>query len=79
MTAIHLRSCGGVLGAQDRRNAALDALSDATLWVLATLREWRRRSRDRAQLAALDRRLLADIGLTAGDRDFLVNKPFWKE
>jgi uncharacterized protein YjiS (DUF1127 family) len=54
-------------------------LSDATGWVLATLGEWRRRSRDRAELATLNARTLADIGLTHGEAEFLANKPFWKE
>jgi uncharacterized protein YjiS (DUF1127 family) len=43
------------------------------------LREWRRRARDRAELAALDERTLADIGLTRADAEFLANKPFWRE
>ena len=47
--------------------------------VLATLREWRRRARDRADLAGLDNRMLTDIGLTRADAEFLINKPFWKE
>jgi uncharacterized protein YjiS (DUF1127 family) len=79
MTAIHLQPCGESIGGHDRRHAALDALSDATLWVFATLREWRRRSRERAELAMLDARTLADIGLTQGEAEFLANKPFWKE
>jgi uncharacterized protein YjiS (DUF1127 family) len=45
----------------------------------ATIRQWRRRHRERAELAALDDRTLADIGLTRGDAEFLVNKPFWRE
>lgn len=77
MTAIHLHSSRGFRG--DRRHAALDALSDATHWAFGTLREWRRRARDRAELAALDGRMLADIGLSRGDAEFLINKPFWKE
>ncbi|HEV8679582.1 MAG TPA: DUF1127 domain-containing protein [Stellaceae bacterium] len=75
MTAIPLRDHPRAL----RRRAALDALSEATAWVLATFGEWRRRSRERAQLAALDDRMLKDIGLTRSDREFLANKPFWKE
>jgi uncharacterized protein YjiS (DUF1127 family) len=74
MTAIHLHT-----GHDHRRHAALDALSDATDWVLATLREWRRRSRDRHQLAQFNERMLADIGLTRGDAEFIANKPFWRE
>lgn len=76
MTAINLYTAGR---RHHRRAAALDALSDATFWVLATIGEWRRRNRDRAELATLDRRMLADIGLAEAEREFLVNKPFWKE
>jgi uncharacterized protein YjiS (DUF1127 family) len=79
MTAIHLHSYRESLGRHGRRHAALDALSDATGWVLATLHEWRRRSRDRAELSTLDARTLADIGLSQGEAEFLANKPFWKE
>jgi len=46
--------------------------------VLATLREWRRRSHDRAELANLDDSMLKDIGLSRGDAEFLSNKPFWR-
>src|SRR5262245_3407300 len=46
--------------------------------VLATLREWRRRSHDRAELAGLDDRMLKDIGLTRCDAEFLGNQPFWR-
>jgi len=79
MTAIHLQSYRESVSRRDRRHAALDALSDATGWLLATLREWRRRNRDRAELATLDARTLTDIGLTQGEAEFLANKPFWRE
>ena len=62
-----------------RRQSALDALSDATAWALGTLRRWRQRRRERDQLARLDARMLADIGLSRGDAEFLINKPFWRE
>lgn len=61
------------------RRDALSALSDAGGQVVATLREWRRRARERAELAALDDRTLKDIGLTRADAEFLTNKPFWRE
>jgi uncharacterized protein YjiS (DUF1127 family) len=44
----------------------------------ALLREWRRRSRDRAELANFDDRMLRDIGLTRVDALFEINKPFWR-
>jgi uncharacterized protein YjiS (DUF1127 family) len=47
--------------------------------VLSTLREWRRRARDRAELSKLDHRMLRDIGLTQADAEFLSSKPFWRE
>ena len=78
MTAIFLQPSHDRPG-RLRHAGALDALNDAAGWVLATLRRWRERSRGRAQLAALDDRMLCDIGLTRGDREYLANKPFWKE
>ena len=62
-----------------RHRAGLDALNEATEWVFGTLREWRRRIRARSELAGLDDRMLQDIGLTHAEREFLVNKPFWRE
>ena len=50
-----------------RRHNAVQALSDAGNHFLATLGEWRRRNRERAELAALDDRMLKDIGLTRVD------------
>jgi len=82
MTAIPIEPCRDGSGALRRRavrHAALEALDDATQWAFATWREWRRRGRDRAELAALDERTLADIGLTRGDAEFLINKPFWRD
>jgi uncharacterized protein YjiS (DUF1127 family) len=62
-----------------RHHTLRRTLTDATDGVLATLREWRRRARDRAQLARLDDRMLKDIGLTRADAQFLSDKPFWRE
>jgi uncharacterized protein YjiS (DUF1127 family) len=42
--------------------------------LLAVLREWRRRRRNRRELAALDDRTLRDIGLSRGDIDYLDSK-----
>jgi uncharacterized protein YjiS (DUF1127 family) len=78
MTAIHLQPCRDGDGAA-RRRAVLDSLDDAAHWALANLRLWRQRRRERAELAALDERTLADIGLSRGEAEFLSNKPFWRE
>jgi uncharacterized protein YjiS (DUF1127 family) len=75
MAAIHWQTTQG----QARQHNAVLALSDAGNHVIATLREWRRRVRERGQLAQLDDRMLKDIGLTRADAEFLTNKPFWRE
>ena len=62
-----------------RRHHAVHSLSDAGNHVVAMLREWRRRNRERAELGALNDRMLKDIGLTRADAEFLSNKPFWRE
>jgi uncharacterized protein YjiS (DUF1127 family) len=43
--------------------------------ILAT---WRRRARERRELATLDARGLRDLGLSASDVNFEANKPFWR-
>jgi len=46
---------------------------------IATLREWRRRARDRSQLGSLSDTMLQDIGISRAEAVFLANKPFWRE
>jgi uncharacterized protein YjiS (DUF1127 family) len=41
------------------------------------LNTWRRRARERRELAYLDHRTLRDLGLTEGQAQFEANKPFW--
>ena len=45
---------------------------------LAMLRQWHRRSRDRAELARFDERMLRDIGIPRADVCREINKPFWR-
>lgn len=47
-----------------------------SVWKL--LRLWRQNSRTRRQLAALDERLLSDVGISHGERMEELNKPFWR-
>ena len=61
------------------RHNAVQALGDAAHHLVGTVREWRRRIRERGELSALDDRMLKDIGLTRADAEFLSNKPFWRE
>jgi uncharacterized protein YjiS (DUF1127 family) len=46
--------------------------------ILATLNQWRARSHWRRQLARLDSRDLADIGITRAEQFVECNKPFWR-
>jgi uncharacterized protein YjiS (DUF1127 family) len=46
---------------------------------LATLREWRRRIRERHELAGLSDRMLSDIGISRAEAEFFADKPFWRE
>ena len=45
---------------------------------LATLRIWRKRQRDRRQLAQLSPRDLHDVGLSWSDIVYEAEKPFWR-
>jgi uncharacterized protein YjiS (DUF1127 family) len=46
---------------------------------ITKLRQWRRRAKERQQLAGLSDLMLQDIGITRADAEFLANKPFWRE
>ena len=76
MSAIRFEDVGGRI-ARARRSAR--PAGNAAPRLFGALREWRRRARDRAQLAALDDRMLKDIGVSRADAEFLANKPFWRE
>ena len=43
------------------------------------LNTWRRRVRERRELAQLDSRSLRDLGLTEAAIQFEANKPFWRD
>ena len=71
-----------------RRYSPVSRKSHGTEWIglpraafgrlVATLREWGQRSRERAQLATLDERMLRDVGINRGDVLREINKPFWR-
>ena len=42
------------------------------------LQVWRRRDRDRTELARLSEAELHDIGVTSAERWAEINKPFWR-
>jgi len=51
-----------------------------TRWgaIVASLREWRRRSVARRELAYLDARILRDIGIDPGIVDYEMRQSFWR-
>ena len=46
--------------------------------ILGTLRLWRRRSIERAMLAHMTQRDIADMGMTEADVRYEIDKPFWR-
>ena len=61
--------------------STLPGASGRACWLsrgIATLRLWRRRSRERAALAALGPRDLADFGASTADVYRELNTPFWR-
>ena len=78
MTAIEMEVLHGCARAT-RRPASPTRVGGRIKRALDILREWRRRIREREELAALDDRMLRDIGLTRADARYLISKPFWRE
>lgn len=61
--------------------AQLEASSPRTHWYLrlfATLAQWQRNARTRHQLAQLDARALADVGISPSERYQELERPFWR-
>ena len=52
----------------------VNRLTGVVHWLAA----WRRRARERAELARFDSRALRDIGLTSAEAAYEINKPFWR-
>jgi|SRR5450755_786194 uncharacterized protein YjiS (DUF1127 family) len=46
--------------------------------IVASLREWRRRSVARRELAHLDERILRDIGIDPGTVNYEMQQSFWR-
>ena len=61
-----------------RRHSIRRWAGEAPSRIAALLSEWRRRARARRELAALDSRMLHDIGVAPGDAMREINKPFWR-
>jgi uncharacterized protein YjiS (DUF1127 family) len=78
MSVIQLR-LHGAAGARSRHRPLGETVGRLFGRVVATVREWQRRSHDRETLAGFDERMLRDIGLSPAEAEFIVNKPFWRE
>ncbi len=61
--------CGRLIISQEK---------DGLARLLATLGRWRRRMREREQLARLDERALRDIGVSPAQARVEADKPFWR-
>lgn len=62
-------------------SAQLRTSHSAAPWYLrlaATLGQWRRNARTRRQLAQLDARALADVGISPSERYQELERPFWR-
>ena len=44
----------------------------------AAFHSWLQREQERGDLARLDERDLHDLGVTRGDLEFRLNRPFWQ-
>jgi uncharacterized protein YjiS (DUF1127 family) len=64
--------------ARTRRRTIGRSLRRALNFARAAIQKWRLRSRERAELAKLDDRMLRDIGVNRGDVWREINKPFWR-
>jgi uncharacterized protein YjiS (DUF1127 family) len=60
------------------RAGALEVVSTAASRLFDLLLAWQTRTNDRRQLADMDSRLLADIGLSRADALKEASKPFWR-
>jgi uncharacterized protein YjiS (DUF1127 family) len=80
-TVSHLRSVSISFPSITQRERVAWRRLPKAAWLrfIGVLREWRQRSRDRAQLALLDERMLRDIGVSRGAVLTEINKPFWKK
>ena len=72
MTELLIRSTAARAHATRRANDALSRFVE-------TLQSWRRRSRERDELARLSEYKLHDIGLSRSMIAVEVEKPFWQE
>ncbi len=64
----------GASASRGAQSSFADRIFDA---VFGTLALWSTRIKDRESLAEMDRRLLADIGVSGDQASYEAAKPFW--
>lgn len=79
MTAIRFEDAGRAPGLRRGLHPTLHRANNPVARLITGFHKWRQRARDRARLAALDDRMLADIGISRAEAQFLSDKPFWRE
>jgi uncharacterized protein YjiS (DUF1127 family) len=67
-----------VIRSTNRRTHANRRTGDAVGRFVETLRTWRKRSRERSELARLNEYQLHDIGLSRSLITVEIEKPFWR-
>ena len=77
LSTLKSRVNGRVLRAQ-RGTKIMSMTQQVSGWI-ALIGIWRRRSRNRRELAAMSNQELQDIGITAWEAGCEANKPFWRE
>lgn len=78
MTTMKTRRIVDDLAISEGLYSLVSHIEEATNKVSKTLKVWSSRSNDRRQLAMMNDRMLADIGLSRADIAVEVNKHFWQ-
>lgn len=68
----------GSFAAFQRPEPLAEATRSGLMSAMTTLLVWRERTRQRRELAALDDRMLTDLGLTRAAVEDEAGKPFWR-
>ena len=79
MTTMKLHNIVDDLGISEGVYSLVNRIEHAADSVVKTVNVWIARSRDRRQLAALNDRMLNDIGLSRIEVTVEINKFFWQQ
>ena len=79
MTTVRMHHILDDLAISEALYSVVRSVEGAAATVSKTLKTWSARVEDRRQLAQMNDRLLADIGLSRSDIAIEVNKFFWQK